>query len=234
MVTKHIYSQFDDEMESIRSKVVEMGTIVEEQLVEAVQSLVETDVKLAKQVITKDESINDLEMAIDEECSLLISKRSPVAADLRNVLMVLRIIGDLERIGDESTKIANATIRIIEKDLMSKPKFKTIKSMLSSVQSMLHKSLNAFARLDTTEVIDVLQQDKEVDEEYRGHMRQLLTYMLEDPRTISISLELMFATKALERIGDHTKNISQSVTYIVKGTDVRHASIKEIKAELKH
>ena len=165
---------------------------------------------------------------------MLIGKRSPVAIDLRNVLMIMKIVSDLERIGDESTKIANATIRIIEQDIMSKPKFKTIKSMLDSVTIMLRQALNSFARLDTAEIVEVLEKDKEVDEEYRSHMRELLTYMLEDPRTISISLELMFVTKSLERIGDHTKNISQSVMYTVKGTDVRHSSIKEIKAELKH
>ena len=234
MASEHIYTQFDDDMQSIRSKVVEMGTIVEEQLAEAVQSLIEADVKLAKKVINRDEDVNSLELEIDEECSLLIGKRSPVAIDLRNVLMIMKIVSDLERIGDESTKIANATIRIIEEDLMNKPKFKTIKSMLESVQTMLRQALNSFARLDTAEIVDVLEKDKEVDEEYRAHMRELLTYMLEDPRTISISLELMFVTKSLERIGDHTKNISQSVMYTVKGTDVRHSSIKEIKAELKH
>ena len=197
MASEHIYTQFDDDMESIRSKVVEMGTIVEEQLAEAVQSLIEADVKLAKKVINRDEDVNSLELEIDEECSLLISKRSPVAVDLRNVLMIMKIVSDLERIGDESSKIANATIRIIEEDLMNKPKFKTITSMLNSVQKMLTQSLNSFARLDTAEIIDILEKDKEVDEEYRAHMRELLTYMLEDPRTISISLELMFVTKSV-------------------------------------
>ena len=234
MASEHIYKQYDADLQYIRAKVLEMGTIVEEQLSEAVQSLIEADTKLAEKVIRRDEEVNDLEIDIDEDCSLLIGKRSPVAADLRNVLMMIKIISDLERIGDESTKIANATIRIIENDIMSKPQFKNIQSMLSSVQLMLRQALNSFARLDTTETIEVLEKDKEVDEEYRSHMRQLLTYMLEDPRTISMSLELMFVTKSLERIGDHAKNITQSVIYTVKGTDVRHSSIKEIKAELKH
>ncbi len=234
MASEHIYKQYDADLQSIRAKVLEMGTIVEEQLSEAVQSLIEADTKLAEKVIRRDEEVNNLEIDIDEDCSLLIGKRSPVAADLRNVLMMIKIISDLERIGDESTKIANATIRIIENDIMSKPQFKNIQSMLSSVQLMLRQALNSFARLDTTETIEVLEKDKEVDEEYRSHMRQLLTYMLEDPRTISMSLELMFVTKSLERIGDHAKNITQSVIYTVKGTDVRHSSIKEIKAKLKH
>jgi phosphate transport system protein len=232
MASEHIYKQYDADLQSIRAKVLEMGTIVEEQLSEAVQSLIEADTKLAEKVIRRDEEVNNLEIDIDEDCSLLIGKRSPVAADLRNVLMMIKIISDLERIGDESTKIANATIRIIENDIMSKPQFKNIQSMLSSVQLMLRQALNSFARLDTTETIEVLEKDKEVDEEYRSHMRQLLTYMLEDPRTISMSLESMFIAKSLERIGDHAVNISQSVIYTVKGKDVRHSTLKEIKKEL--
>ena len=168
MASEHIYTQFDDDMQSIRSKVVEMGTIVEEQLAEAVKSLLEADVKLAKKVIARDDEVNSLELDIDEECSLLIGKRSPVAIDLRNVLMIMKIVSDLERIGDESTKIANATIRIIEQDIMSKPKFKTIKSMLDSVTIMLRQALNSFARLDTAEIVEVLEKDKEVDEEAQG------------------------------------------------------------------
>ena len=157
MASEHIYTQFDDDMQSIRSKVVEMGTIVEEQLAGAVKSLLEADVKLAKKVIARDDEVNSLELDIDEECSLLIGKRSPVAIDLRNVLMIMKIVSDLERIGDESTKIANATIRIIEQDIMSKPKFKTIKSMLDSVTIMLRQALNSFARLDTAEIVEVLE-----------------------------------------------------------------------------
>ncbi|MCH9782025.1 MAG: phosphate signaling complex protein PhoU, partial [Betaproteobacteria bacterium] len=158
MASEHIYKQYDADLQSIRAKVLEMGTIVEEQLSEAVQSLVDADTKLAEKVIRRDEEVNDLEIDIDEDCSLLIGKRSPVAADLRNVLMMIKIIGDLERIGDESTKIANATIRIIENDIMSKPQFKNINSMLGSVQLMLRQALNSFARLDTTETIEVLEK----------------------------------------------------------------------------
>ena len=147
MASEHIYKQYDADLQSIRAKVLEMGTIVEEQLSEAVQSLIEADTKLAEKVIRRDEEVNNLEIDIDEDCSLLIGKRSPVAADLRNVLMMIKIISDLERIGDESTKIANATIRIIENGIMSKPQFKNIQSMLSSVQLMLRQALNSFARL---------------------------------------------------------------------------------------
>ena len=159
---------------------------------------------------------------------MIIAKRSPTAGDLRNVLMMFRIITDLERIGDEAAKIAKATIRIFESDRMSKPRFKEIKSIATNVQSMLKSSLNAFARLDTEDTINVLKKDEEVDDDYRSFMRQLVTFMLEDPRTISMSLEMIFVTKSLERIGDHAKNISEGVIYTVSGEDVRHEPIEKI------
>jgi phosphate transport system protein len=234
MAAEHIYTQYDTDLEAIRAKVLKMGGIVEEQLTDSVSSLINADAKLADSVIKKDERVNALESEIDEDCSLIIAKRSPTARDLRNVLMMLRIITDLERIGDEASKIAKATHRIYEKDRMSKPQTKEIQSIYEKLQYMLRTALNSFARLDVNETVAVLESDKEVDGEYRAYMRQLLTYMLEDPRTISLSLELMFVAKSLERIGDHAKNVSQNVIYTVKGKDVRHSSINEIKAELKN
>jgi phosphate transport system protein len=234
MAAEHIYTQYDTDLEAIRAKVLEMGGIVEEQLTDSVSSLINADTKLADSVIKKDERVNDLESEIDEDCSLIIAKRSPTARDLRNVLMMLRIITDLERIGDEASKIAKATHRIYENDRMSKPQTKEILSIYEKLQYMLRTALNSFARLDVGETVAVLERDKEVDGEYRAYMRQLLTYMLEDPRTISLSLELMFVAKSLERIGDHSKNVSQNVIHTVKGKDVRHSSINEIKAELKN
>ena len=233
MVAEHIYKQYDTDLEAIRAKVLEMGGIVEEQLADCVSSIINADGKLADSVIKKDLRVNALESEIDEDCSLIIAKRSPAARDLRNVLMMLKIITDLERIGDEASKIAKATHRIYDENRMIKPRTKEIQSIFETLRFMLRTALNSFARLDVTETIDVLEKDQEVDDEYRAFMRQLLTYMLEDPRTISISLELMFIAKSLERIGDHAKNISQTVIYTVKGKDVRHATIKEIKAELK-
>ena len=233
MVAEHIYKQYDTDLEAIRAKVLEMGGIVEEQLADCVSSLINAEGKLADSVIKKDMRVNALESEIDEDCSLIIAKRSHAARDLRNVLMMLKIITDLERIGDEASKIAKATHRIYDENRMIKPRTKEIQSIFETLRFMLRTALNSFARLDVTETIDVLEKDQEVDDEYRAFMRQLLTYMLEDPRTISISLELMFIAKSLERIGDHAKNISQTVIYTVKGKDVRHATIKEIKAELK-
>ena len=228
MASEHIYKQFDSDLGAIRTKVLEMGTIVEEQISNSVLSMVESDTKLAGEVIARDGEVNSLESVINEDISLIIAKRSPTAGDLRNVLMMFRIITDLERIGDEAAKIANATIRIFESDRMSKPRFKEIKSIATNVQSMLKSSLNAFARLDTEDTINVLKKDEEVDDDYRSFMRQLVTFMLEDPRTISMSLEMIFVTKSLERIGDHAKNISEGVIYTVSGEDVRHEPIEKI------
>ena len=232
MASEHIYKQYDSDLEAIRAKVLEMGTLVEEQTSNAIQSLLNTDVKLAEQVMKRDDQINDLEVLIDEEASLLIAKRSPAAGDLRNIMMMLKIITDLERMGDEAAKIARSTTRIFEDNRMNKPKFNEIEGMAKAVQEMIKTALNSFARLDLTDTIDILEKDKQVDDDYRSTMRQLLTFMLEDPRTISMSLESMFIAKSLERIGDHAVNISQSVIYTVKGKDVRHSSIKEIKKEL--
>ena len=232
MASEHIYKQFDEDLEAIRAKVLEMGTLVEEQTANAIKCLIDTDIKLAEAVMKRDNQINDLELAIDEEASLLIAKRSPAAGDLRNIMMMLKIITDLERMGDEAAKIARSTTRIFEDSRTSKPRFNEIKGIAKAVQGMIKTALNSFARLDLSDTIDILEKDKQVDDDYRSCMRQLLTFMLEDPRTISMSLESMFIAKSLERIGDHAVNISQSVIYTVKGKDVRHSSIKEIKKEL--
>ena len=229
MAEEHIYRKFDEDLEDIRANVIQMGAIIEEQIRNAIQSLEQIDPQLAQKVINRDEDVNDLETLIEEECSLFIAKRAPQAKDLRNVLMMLRMSNDLDRMGDESSKIAEATIRINETSRITKPKIKSIKKIADLVLVMLKKSLDAFGRLDTTEVVEILEEDKEVDEEYHSHMRELLTFMMEDPRTISNSLELIFVSKALERIGDHIKNISQAIVYTVKGRNVAHASIKEIK-----
>lgn len=229
MSEEHIYKKFDEDLESIRSHVIRMGAIIEEQINDAINSLDKIDPKLAKKVIERDQEINDLETIIEEECSLLLAKRAPQAKDLRNVLMMLRMSNDLERMGDESSKIAEATIRINENSRTTKPKIKSIKKISTLVLKMLKQCLDAFGQLDTAAVVGILEGDKEVDEEYHSHMRELLTFMMEDPRTISNSLELIFVSKALERVGDHIKNISQAIVYTVVGRNVAHASIKEIK-----
>ena len=168
---------------------------------------------------------------MDEACSHIIARRQPAAGDLRMIMMVVKTITDLERIGDEATKIARVVKRIHESDRMYTPRFNEIKRMSEQVQEMLRLSLDAFARLDTTRTVDVARQDMQVDDDFRAVIRQLITFMLEDPRTISMSMEVMFVAKAIERMGDHAKNIAEYVVYMVKGKDVRHTSMQEMERE---
>lgn len=233
VISTHSFSKFDSELESLRSKVLEMGGIVEEQIKNAITALVDADSKLARIVINTDLKVNSLEKLIDENCLLVLVKRSPAAGDLRFVSTVQKTISDLERIGDESTKIARAALRIYEGDRMGKPSLSDIKSMTKLVSGMLHESLDSFARLDPKVSLEVRKEDEEVDEIYQSCMRTQLTFMLEDPRVISTSLEVIYIAKALERIGDHSRNIAEYVVYMVKGADVRHSSNKDIKKKLK-
>lgn len=231
MQFEHTSKQYDAELESVRAKVLEMGGLVESQIVNALKSLIEADTELAKQVMDIDAQVNALEVLIDENCNQIIARRQPAAGDLRMVMTMVKTITDLERIGDEATKIARTALRIYEQDRMYKPRFIEIKSMVKIVREMLRTSLDAFARLDVSQTAEVARQDELVDEQFRAAMRQLIMFMLEDPRTISMSLEVLFVAKAVERIGDHAKNIAEYVVYMVKGKDVRHSSLEEIERE---
>jgi phosphate transport system protein len=231
MQSEHIFKQYDAELESVRAKVLEMGGLVEQQIVDALEALVNTDPKLAKEVMSNDHRVNNLEVQIDEDCSHIIARRQPAAGDLRMVMMIVKTITDLERIGDEATKIARTAQKIYEEDRMYKSRFTEIKSMVALVREMLRTALDGFARLDVSNTVEVARQDEQVDEQFRAAMRQLITFMLEDPRTISMSLEVLFVAKAIERIGDHAKNIADYVVYMVKGKDVRHTSVQEMERE---
>ena len=228
---EHIFKQYDAELEAVRAKVLEMGSLVEQQIMDALESLVGANPKLAKAVIKKDHLVNALEVQVDEDCSHIIARRQPTAGDLRMVLMMIKTITDLERIGDEAAKIARYAIKATEADRLLTPRFVEIKAMASTARDMLHMALDAFARSDATKVMEIAHMDEEVDEQYQAAIRQLITFMLEDPRTISISLEVLFIAKAVERIGDHAKNISEYVVYMVKGKDVRHVSMEEMEQE---
>ena len=231
MQFEHTSKQYDAELESVRAKVLEMGGMVEQQIVNALEALIKADIKLAKEVMEADARVNSLEVQIDEDCSHIIARRQPAAGDLRMVMMMVKTITDLERIGDEATKIARTAQRIYDEDRMYKPRFNEIKAMVKIVREMLRTSLDAFARLDVSQTVEVARQDELVDEQFRAAMRQLVMYMLEDPRTISMSLEVLFVAKAVERIGDHAKNIAEYVVYMVKGKDVRHSSLQEMERE---
>lgn len=231
MQNEHIYKLYDAELEAVRAKVLQMGGLVEQQIVNALEALVSVNPKLAEEVMEADHRVNALEVQVDEDCSHIIARRQPAAGDLRMIMMVVKTITDLERIGDEATKIARVAQKIYESDRMYKPRFNEITTMVALVREMLRTSLDAFARLDVTKTVEVARQDDQVDEQFRAAMRQLITFMLEDPRTISMSLEVLFVAKAIERIGDHAKNIAEYVVYMVKGKDVRHTTVAEMERE---
>jgi phosphate transport system protein len=229
--SEHIFKQYDNELESVRAKVLEMGALVEQQIVDSLEALTGGNPKLAKNVIKRDHLVNALEVQIDEDCSTIIARRQPAAGDLRMVLMMIKTITDLERIGDEASKVARFALKAAETNQKLTPRYVEIKAMANTARDMLHMALDAFARSDATKVIEIAHMDDEVDEQYQAAIRQLITFMLEDPRTISISLEVLFVAKAVERIGDHAKNISEYVVYMVKGKDVRHVTMEEMEQE---
>lgn len=231
MQFEHTYKQYDAELEAVRAKVLQMGGLVEQQIVNALDALVNANLSLAESVMANDARVNDLEIQIDEDCSHIIARRQPAAGDLRMIMVMVKTITDLERIGDEATKIARVAQKISESDRLYTPRFNEIKSMVGIVREMLRTALDAFARLDVTKTVEVARQDELVDDQFRAAMRQLITFMLEDPRTISMSLEVLFVAKAIERIGDHAKNIAEYVVYMVKGKDVRHISLEEMERE---
>ncbi len=228
----HISRQFDADLETIRASVLQMGGLVESQIKSAVESLLSGDTVLMAQVIENDHRVNTLEVKIDEACSQLIARRQPAAGDLRLVMAVIKTITDLERIGDEAEKIARMAKLLSQKSGLVLPRYQEIKHASDIALDMLRKSLDAFARLDIVMAAQVVRQDDQVDEEFRAIMRYLITFMMEDARTISTSLEILFVAKAIERIGDHAKNISEYVIYMVKGRDVRHITADEIEREV--
>jgi phosphate transport system protein len=230
--TEHTSKQFDAELEAVRARVLQMGGLVENQIKLAIESLVTGDVALMTQVIEDDHRVNAMEVEIDESCNHILVRRQPAAGDLRMVMTVIKTITDLERIGDEAEKIARMAKLLSQKERLHLPRYNEIKHAGEIALDMLRKSLDAFARLNLTAAAEVVRQDEQVDEEFRAIMRYLITFMMEDPRTISTSLEILFVAKAIERIGDHAKNMSEYVVYMVKGRDVRHVTVEEIEREV--
>lgn len=229
-MNEHTSKKFDAELEGIRTRVLQMGGMVELQIVKAMEGLSNGDLLLIDQVIENDNRVNLLEIELDEACNQVIAKRQPTAVDLRMVSTVQKTITDLERIGDEAKKIAK-TAKLHHNTPSSFTPPIRLSHIANAVVDMLRTALDAYARLDTVSAAQVVRQDKEVDAEFKGIMRQLITYMMEDPRTISQAIELMFVAKSVERIGDHAKNIAEYVVYMVKGRDVRHTSLEEIERE---
>ena len=231
-LAEHTYKQFDAELESVRANVLKMGGLVEEQIQNAVEALIQGNVELARKVDANDAQVNSLEVAIDEECSSLVARRQPTASDLRMIMTVVKTITDLERIGDEAAKVARMAVSIHQSDRISLPRFNEVQYMAGLVLDMLRKALDSFARLDPSKAVEIGRADELVDEEFHLNLRHLITYMMEDPRTISVFIDILFVTKAIERMGDHAKNMSEYVVYMVKGKDVRHTSLEEIEKEV--
>jgi len=220
-MSEHISKQFDAELEGVRTRVLQMGGLVEEQIRRAADALVTGDMVEIEAVQENDHRVNAMEVDLDEACSHIIARRQPAAGDLRLLIAVIKTITDLERIGDEAEKIARMAKLIHDAERMHMPRIE-IRHVASLALAMLRKSLDAFARLDVKAAQEVVQQDDAVDSEFRSILRQLITFMMEDPRTISRCLEVLFVAKALERIGDHSKNMAEYVVYMVEGRDVRH------------
>jgi phosphate transport system protein len=228
MNQEHISRQFDADLEGLRTRVLAMGGLVEQQLIRAMDGLESGDMAQIEQVIANDRQVNRHEVELDEACNNVIARRQPAAIDLRMIMTVVKTITDLERIGDEAKKIAKMARDIHGSDTRFVPRV-DLRPPADIAVAMLRKALDAFARLDIARALEVLKQDDQIDQEFDGLMRKLITYMMEDPRTISSSIDLVFVAKAIERVGDHGKNLAEAIIYVVKGTDVRHTSMEDVE-----
>ena len=222
MIGEHSSKQYDHDLEAIRSKVLLMGGIVETQFTDAMTCFRVGGVALAERVIAEDDTVNQLEVSLDDDCSHLIVRRQPTANDLRTVMATIKVITDLERIGDEAAKIARMSKSLHGRGVVGISHYDMVRTIANQTIDMLHDALDAFARLDGKQALALIAQDIVVDHEFRSIMRTLITFMMEDPRTISCALDTLWVAKAIERIGDHAKNIAEYVIYVVEGKDIRH------------
>ncbi len=230
-LSHHISRRYNEDLEKIRARVLAMGGLVEALLAKSISALMEGDSTLGQSVSTDDLAVNAMEVAIDEECSRILATRAPAAGDLRLIVAIIKTITDLERIGDEGEKIGSIAARLAS---MERPenKYREIKHMSRLVGEMLRDALDAFARLDASAAVQVARRDRMVDEEYEAIQRQAITFMMEDPRSIRRALDVMWIVRALERVGDHSKNICEYVIYMVHGKDVRHTRLEDVEQAL--
>jgi phosphate transport system protein len=228
---KHTSAQYNAELEEARNHLMEMGGIVEQQIEVAFKSLVDVDSEMANQAIKMDKDVNKMELKIDNETTQILAKRHPAASDLRFIIAVSKTVNDLERIGDEAVKIAQQALELADEG--SGPQgYVELRHIGDKVREMVQASLDSFARLDTDTAFEVMQQDKVIDLEYNTAIRTLVTKMMEDPRTITRALNVLWSLRALERIGDHAQNIAENVIYLVKGKDVRHKKLSKVEETL--
>ena len=232
MTDKHLSTQFDAELGAISTRVLEMGGLVEAQVAQAVHALSTFNGEIASVVLKQEERVNAMEVEIDRDLSSIIARRQPTARDLRLLIAVSKTIANLERIGDEAARIARTVQRLLNAGMSSRMRLPVADLAYESelATRQLRKALDAFARLDTLAALDVLKHDDQIDQEFEGLMRKLITYMMEDPRTISAAIDLVFVAKAIERVGDHAKNLAEVIIYIVKGTDVRHNPLETVES----
>ncbi|MEC4721093.1 phosphate signaling complex protein PhoU [Noviherbaspirillum sp. CPCC 100848] len=228
----HSSKQYDMDLEAIRSKVLLMGGMVESQFNDAINCFRTGNIAQAEQVIKGDENVNKLEVSLDDTCSHLIVKRQPAANDLRTVMATLKVITDLERVGDEATKIARTAKNLHERGTVGVLNhYESIRVLAASASESLHDALDAFARLDDKQAARIISHDEVIDHEFRAITRTMVTFMMEDPRTISAALDTLWVAKAIERIGDHAKNIAEYVIYVVEGKDIRHTDYAYTKPD---
>lgn len=229
-ITDHISRRFNAELEDLRNSVLKMGGLVETQLSKAISAIVSGDSALGLKVANDDYQVNALEVAIDEECSRILATRAPAAGDLRLIVAIIKTITDLERIGDEAEKIGFLASKLAA---MDRPvdSYRELKNLGNHVLQMVRDAMNAFARLDVESSMTVVREDEHVDEEYEAIARQCITYMMEDPRSVKRVMNVTWAARALERIGDHAKNICEYTIYMVEGRDVRHTARTDFAEE---
>ena len=235
MSDKHLSSQFDAELSGISTRVLEMGGLVESQVAQAIYALTHFSEETSTTVLELEERVNQMEMEIDADLSTIIARRQPTARDLRLLIAISKTIGNLERVGDEAARIARTVQRLINTGVSSRLRLPVsdVSFEANLATASLRKALDAFARLDTMTALEVIKNDNEIDAEFGGLKRKLTTYMMEDPRTISASIDLVFVAKAIERVGDHAKNLAEQVIYIVKGLDVRHNTPEAVESIIK-
>ncbi len=230
MMDKHLSTQFDSELSAVSTRVLELGGLVASQIRQAIYALMQFSAEVADQVIETEARVNAMEVDIDRELSSIIARRQPTARDLRLLIAISKTTANLERVGDEAEKIARMVRSIIASGSPRSLPSRELRVAAELAGALLNKALDAFARLDTNAALSILKEDDQIDQEFNGFVRKLITYMMEDPRMISPSLDLLFLAKAIERIGDHAKNIAEFIIYVVKGEDVRHSTMAQIES----
>jgi phosphate transport system protein len=232
MSEKHLSSQFDSDLNGVSTQLMEMGGLIETQIQRAVQALANFSVPLADEVIQDEDRVDDMEVAIDRALTSIVARRQPAARDLRLLLAISKITTNLERVGDEAHKVARRVKSIVASGEARNMPIGDLRLAFDLATNLIHRALDAFARLDVAAAVSIMKEDDLIDREFKGFTRKLVTYMMEDPRTISESLDLLFIAKAIERIGDHAKNISEFIIYIVKGSDIRHSSLTQVESSI--